>query len=63
MRPEIADTVKGKLHIDRRRLVGYVAGIAAILLAVIRSVQGGGMLEGIDSASDWANLVGLAIEQ
>ena len=29
MRPEISDTVKGKLHIDRRRLVGYVAGIAA----------------------------------
>ena len=29
LRPGIADTVKGKLHIDRRRLVGYVAGIAA----------------------------------
>ena len=33
----------------------------SVLFAAIRTVQGGGMLEGIDTPSDWGNLIGLAI--
>ncbi len=46
---------------SEHKITLYSLVTGAILFAVIRSVQGGGMLEGIDSASDWANLVGLAI--
>lgn len=47
--------------VSEHTLTLYSLITGAILFAVIRSIQGGGMLEGIDSASDWANLVGLAI--
>ena len=46
---------------SEHKITLYSLVTGAILFAVIRSVQGGEMLEGIDSASDWANLVGLAI--
>lgn len=46
---------------SEHKITLYSLVTGAILFAVIRSVQGGRMLEGIDSASDWANLVGLAI--
>ena len=46
---------------SEHKITLYSLVTGAILFAIIRSVQGGGMLEGIDSASDWANLVGLAI--
>lgn len=47
--------------VSEHTLTLYSLVTGAILFAVIRTVQGGGMIEGIDSASDWANLVGLAI--
>jgi drug/metabolite transporter (DMT)-like permease len=39
----------------------YSLVTGAILFAVIRLAQGGGILEGIDSYADWGNLIGLAI--
>ena len=33
----------------------------ALLFALIRTTQGGGMLEGVDTLADWGNLLGLAI--
>ena len=47
--------------VSEHTLTLYSLITGAILFAVIRSIQGGGMLEGIDSASDLENLVGLAI--
>ena len=42
-------------------LTFYSLVTGAVLFAVIRTVQGGGMLTGIDMLSDWGNLIGLAI--
>ena len=39
----------------------YSLVTGALLFAIIRTTQGGGMLNGIDTASDWGNLLGLAI--
>ena len=39
----------------------YSLVTGALLFAIIRTTQGGGMLEGIDTAADWGNLLGLAI--
>lgn len=47
--------------VSEHTLTFYSLVTGAALFAVIRSFQGGGMLEGIDTAADWGNLVGLAI--
>ena len=39
----------------------YSLVTGALLFAIIRTTQGGGMLEGIDTPADWGNLLGLAI--
>ena len=48
-------------NVSEHTLTLYSLITGAALFAVIRAVQGGGMLEGIDSAADWGNLLGLAI--
>ena len=48
-------------NVSEHTLTLYSLITGAALFAVIRAFQGGGMLEGIDSAADWGNLLGLAI--
>ncbi len=48
-------------NVSEHTITLYSLVTGAILFAVIRLVQGGGMLEGIDSYADWGNLIGLAI--
>lgn len=48
-------------NVSEHTITLYSLVTGAILFAVIRLVQGGGMLEGIDSSADWGNLIGLAI--
>ena len=48
-------------QVSEHTLTLYALMTGTVLFAVIRSVQGGGMLEGIDSRADWFNLVGLAL--
>ncbi len=48
-------------NVSEHTITLYSLVTGAILFAVIRLAQGGGMLEGIDSYADWGNLIGLAI--
>ena len=48
-------------NVSEHTLTFYSLVTGAVLFAVIRTVQGGGMLTGIDTVSDWGNLIGLAI--
>ena len=48
-------------NVSEHTLTFYSLVTGAVLFAVIRTVQGGGMLTGIDTLSDWGNLIGLAI--
>ena len=48
-------------NVSEHTLTLYSLITGAALFAVIRAFQSGGMLEGIDSAADWGNLLGLAI--
>ena len=48
-------------QVSEHTLTLYALMTGTVLFAVIRSVQGGGMLEGIDSQADCFNLVGLAL--
>ena len=48
-------------NVSEHTLTLYSLVTGALLFAVIRAFQGGNMLEGIDTAPDWGNLIGLAI--
>lgn len=48
-------------QVSEHTLTLYALLTGAMLFAAIRTVQGGGMLEGIDSRADWLNLTGLAL--
>ena len=48
-------------NISEHTITLYSLVTGALLFAIIRTTQGGGMLEGIDTAADWGNLIGLAI--
>ena len=48
-------------NVSEHTLTFYSLVTGAILFAVIRTLQGGGMLEGVDTPADWGNLIGLAI--
>ena len=48
-------------HVSEHALTLYALLTGALLFAVIRCFQGGSITEGIDTAADWGNLVGLAI--
>ena len=48
-------------NVSEHTITLYSLITGAILFATIRTVQGGSMLEGIDTLADWGNLIGLAI--
>lgn len=48
-------------NVSEHTLTLYALLTGTVLFAVIRTIQGGSLIEGIDSASDWGNLIGLAI--
>jgi drug/metabolite transporter (DMT)-like permease len=48
-------------NVSEHTLTLYALLTGAALFAAIRAIQGGGITEGIDSAADWGNLIGLAI--
>lgn len=48
-------------NVSEHTITLYSLVTGAILFAAIRAVQGGGMLEGIDTPADWGNLIGLAV--
>lgn len=48
-------------NVSEHTLTLYALLTGAALFAAIRAIQGGSITEGIDSASDWGNLIGLAI--
>lgn len=48
-------------NVSEHTLTLYALMTGTVLFAVIRAFQGGGLVEGVDSAADWGNLVGLAI--
>ena len=48
-------------NVSEHTLTLYALLTGAALFAVIRALQGGSITEGIDTASDWGNLIGLAI--
>ena len=47
--------------VSEHTLTLYSLVSGTVLFLVIRTCQGGSMLEGVDSAADWGNLIGLAI--
>jgi drug/metabolite transporter (DMT)-like permease len=48
-------------NVSEHTLTLYALLTGTILFAIIRAIQGGSITEGIDSAADWGNLIGLAI--
>ena len=48
-------------NVSEHTLTLYALLTGAVLFAVIRALRGGCITEGIDTASDWGNLIGLAI--
>lgn len=48
-------------NVSEHTLTLYALLTGSVLFAVIRALQGGSITEGIDTASDWGNLIGLAI--
>ena len=47
--------------VSEHTLTLYSLVTGTVLFLVIRTCQGGSMLEGVDGAADWGNLIGLAI--
>jgi drug/metabolite transporter (DMT)-like permease len=47
--------------VSEHTLTLYSLVTGTVLFLVVRTCQGGSMLEGVDSAADWGNLIGLAI--
>ena len=48
-------------NVSEHTLTLYALLTGAAMFAAIRAIQGGSITEGVDSASDWGNLIGLAI--
>ena len=48
-------------HVSEHTLTLYALVTGAFLFALIRFFQGGSITEGIDTAADWGNLIGLAV--
>ena len=47
--------------VSEHTLTLYSLVTGTVLFLVIRTCQGGSMLEGVDSAADWGNIIGLAL--
>lgn len=48
-------------NVSEHTLTFYSLVTGAVLFAIIRTIQGGGMLTGVDTFGDWGNLIGLAL--
>ena len=48
-------------NVSEHTLTLYSLVTGTVLFALIRACQGGSLLEGVDTAVDWANLMGLAV--
>ncbi len=48
-------------HVSEHTLTLYALVTGTVLFAAIRCCQGGSITEGIDTAADWGNLLGLAV--
>ena len=48
-------------NVSERTITFYALATGTVLFFIIRLIQGGSLVEGVDTPSDWANLVGLAI--
>lgn len=48
-------------NVSEHTLTFYSLVTGAVLFAIIRTIQGGGMLTGVDTFADWENLIGLAL--
>ena len=57
----IVNRSKRLRNVSEHTLTLYSLVTGATLFALIRAVQGGGILEGVDTPADWGNLIGLAI--
>ena len=57
----IVNRSKRSKHVSEHTLTLYALMTGAFLFAVIRALQGGSIMEGIDTAADWGNLIGLAL--
>ena len=57
----IVNRSKRSKQVSEHTLTLYALLTGTILFAAIRGIQGGNMLEGINSGTDWLNLTGLAL--
>ena len=48
-------------NVSEHTLTLYALLTGTALFAVLRAIQGGSFMEGIDSPADWGNLIGLAV--
>ena len=48
-------------NVSEHTLTFYSLVTGAVLFDIIRTIQGGGMLTGVDTFADWGNLIGLAL--
>lgn len=48
-------------NVSERTITFYALATGTVLFALLRLLQGGSMMEGVDTLADWCNLVGLAI--
>lgn len=48
-------------NVSEHTLTFYSLVTGTVLFAIIRTIQGGGMLTGVDTFADWGNLIGLAL--
>lgn len=48
-------------NVSERTITFYALATGTILFFIMRLIQGGSLVEGVDTPADWANLVGLAI--
>ena len=48
-------------NVSERTITFYALATGTVLFFIMRLIQGGSLVEGVDTPVDWANLVGLAI--
>lgn len=48
-------------NVSERTITFYALATGTVLFFIMRLIQGGSLVEGVDTPADWANLVGLAI--
>ena len=48
-------------NVSERTITFYALATGTVLFFIMRLIQGGSLVEGVDTPADWANLLGLAI--